>query len=99
MKSKNCPVCNSLKNTVLLNRKKVSVFQNRLFNSRESARNCQKGDLEILVCEDCGFVFNVSFDKSIDLYDQNYNNTQEISELFKKYLDSSINYLISGGGV
>lgn len=98
MKSKNCPVCNSLKNTVLLNRKKVSVFQNRLFNSRESARNCQKGDLEILVCEDCGFVFNVSFDKSIDLYDQNYNNTQEISELFKKYLDSSINYLISGGG-
>ncbi|TAN70536.1 MAG: methyltransferase domain-containing protein [Methylobacter sp.] len=94
-----CPVCESLRLTPFLLRKQVPVHQNLVVTSQETARSVTRGDLDLVVCEDCGFVFNRGFDLSRLAYGEDYDNTQSCSAYFDAYLDGLVKDLVERQGV
>lgn len=95
----NCPVCSSPWLGDFLSRKGVPAHQNLLMNDQQSAREIPRGDLDIMVCHECEFVFNKSFDLSKLKYGDDYENTQTYSPLFEEYLGGLVNYLIFEKGI
>lgn len=94
-----CPVCEMRAASVFLRRENVPVHQNFLFEKEQEAINIARGTLSIAICHHCGFVFNADFDASLLSYDEKYENTQSYSPVFEKYLDDSVDYLVSQRGV
>lgn len=89
-----CPVCSSENIKEFFNKQNVPTNQNYLYNSKLEARTAIKGDLKLCFCEDCEFIFNAKFIDSKVLYEDNYNNTQDASSIFKKYKFEIINKLV-----
>ena len=94
-----CPVCENSRLTPFLQRSQVPVHQNLVVTSQEAARSVTRGELDMVVCEDCGFVFNRAFDLSKLTYGADYDNTQSCSAYFDAYLDGLIKDLIDRQGV
>jgi SAM-dependent methyltransferase len=89
-----CPVCGSASLDYFLQRQGLPVHQNLLMRSQSSARQIERGDLNMFICNECGFVFNHSFDLSKLAYGENYDNTQSHSPYFERYLEERVHYLI-----
>jgi SAM-dependent methyltransferase len=68
-------------------------------SSREAARSVSRGELDLIVCEDCGFVANRAFDLSRLSYGEDYDNTQSHSAYFDAYLDGLVSDLVEKQGV
>lgn len=99
MKQDCCPVCERAKLKSFLQRSKVPVHQNLVLTSQEKARTVKTGLLDLVVCEDCGFIFNQSFDLSLLNYGQDYDNTQSCSAYFDNYLDGLVQDMVERQGV
>src|SRR5581483_8505345 len=84
--TKRCPLCASTTTTPFLRRSGVPVLTNLLIASQEAARQVQRGDIVLLVCHTCGFVFNGAFGTST-LYNEHYENSQAHAPAFESYLD------------
>jgi hypothetical protein len=65
----------------------LPVFQNRMFNSAEEARNCTKGDVVLVQDLETGLIFNQSFQPELMEYDACYQNETAISAQFRKHLE------------
>ncbi|TDT74111.1 methyltransferase family protein [Litoreibacter halocynthiae] len=63
------------------------VFQNRMYNTAEDARNCPRGDIRIVEDLKSGLVRNDTFDPSLVDYDSAYQNEQANSAPFRQHLD------------
>jgi len=94
-----CPVCESESLEGFLHRSGVPVHQNLIFDSEAEACSCARGELEMIVCAACGFVFNRAFDAAKLAYGAHYDNTQSYSPAFDDYLDSLIETLVQQKGV
>lgn len=94
-----CPVCESNRLTPFLQRSQVPVHQNLVVTSQEAARLVARGELDLVVCEDCGFVFNRAFDLSLLAYGEDYDNTQSCSAYFDAYLDGLVKDMVERQGV
>lgn len=92
---KKCPICDSKKYLRITERYGVSPFSNKLFSEKKLAIDVPKCNLLINLCLDCGFIYNEAFDNSIDLYDKDYNNSQNASKLFDNYVNDSVEYLFN----
>ena len=100
MKTKNpCPICDSKKVKSFLNRNEVPVHQNFLFKAKSSAINITKGKLSLVVCRECGFIFNQTFDFSKLKYGNLYDNTQDLSPLFEQHLKDIVQKLINNKNI
>jgi 2-polyprenyl-3-methyl-5-hydroxy-6-metoxy-1,4-benzoquinol methylase len=89
-----CPVCESSSTTPFLFREQVPVHQNLVMNTQEVARNIVRGDLDLVLCEACGFIFNRAFDMQKIMYGEEYDNTQSCSPAFSQYMDNLARYMI-----
>lgn len=94
-----CPVCGCLALFPFLYRDQVPVHQNRVFASRCQAQAASRGDLDVRMCQQCGFVSNRSFDPGRLAYEQDYDNTQSHSGVFDEYLDRLVEDLVVRKGV
>lgn len=94
-----CPVCEQRRLFPFLLRMRVPVHQNLVVARREEARSVTRGELDLVVCEGCGFVFNRAFDLSRLDYGAEYDNTQCCSAYFDAYLDGLVNDLVERLGV
>jgi len=94
-----CPICQSSKTSLFLERFQVPVHQNLLCPSEESARNVKRGKLTLIICEECGFAFNQAFDANLLSYGKDYDNTQVCSSMFRDYIDNLIYHLINERGI
>ena len=65
----------------------LPVFQNRMFQSREAATRCAKGDVELVQSLTTGLIFNKAFDPSLMVYGSDYQNEQACSDVFRRHLD------------
>ena len=92
--SRSCPVCSSHLITRFISRERVPVHQNLLMKDKESAIGIVRGDLNLAGCEECGFIFNQSFEAAKLSYGESYDNTQTCSTAFSNYLDSLARYII-----
>lgn len=64
----------------------LPIFQNRMYESSEEAKNCMRGDIELVEDQLTGLVYNYVFDASLMIYDSSYQNEQGVSPLFLNHL-------------
>lgn len=62
---------------------------------RVTAMNIRRGDLDLVVCENCEFVFNRAFDASQLQYGDSYENAQYHSPSFNAHLDGLVKRLVA----
>ncbi len=89
-----CPVCSSKSLSEFLLRERVPVHQNLLMRDQATAIDIPRGDLALIVCRDCGFIFNRAFDPQKIMYGEDYENTQACSPSFNKYLDELVRRMV-----
>jgi SAM-dependent methyltransferase len=94
-----CPVCRSDSVTTFLERRQVPVHQNLVMKDRQSAIEIQRGNLSLVVCERCGFVFNQAFEPCTLSYGEDYDNSQSFSPVFAEYLSGLVRHLVFERGV
>ena len=63
------------------------VFQNRMYETKEEALNCPKGDIHLVEDLETGLVYNSAFEPDLMKYDEHYQNEQATSPLFQKHLE------------
>ncbi len=97
--SQHCPICRSSTIRGLLFREQVPVQQNLLAKDRFAAINVTRGDLDVVVCEECGFVFNRMFDPGRLGYGEGYEGEPYHSPSFSAYLDELVHHIIAESGV
>lgn len=64
----------------------LPIFQNRMYDSAEAARNCPRGDIILIEDMASGLVRNDAFNASLMEYDKAYQNEQGISPLFRNHM-------------
>ena len=89
----NCPICKNKTDFFYLF-KDESVIQNNPCFSLKKALNCQKGNIDLYGCKNCGFAFNAAFSPKKIKYSFNYDNSQEYSFYFSGYLKRIVKNLI-----
>ncbi len=89
-----CPLCSSIVVTPFLYRSRVPVLTNLLLLTQEAAKQIPRGDIHLVACENCGFVFNCAFEPSA-LYNEGYDNSQAHAPSFERYLDALIHSLVT----
>ena len=90
-----CGVCRSDDVRHVLTLKEMPVSVNTLCRSREEALNVPRGDIELVQCTQCGFIFNRAFDPDKITYTENYENSLFHSELFRQFAEELVERLIS----
>jgi SAM-dependent methyltransferase len=83
-----CPICESPKTRSIDRRPRIPVLLNRVYASPAEARSAQFGALDIWVCDDCGFAWNVAFNAQLVNYDASYENDQTHSPIFLAHVKS-----------
>lgn len=64
------------------------IFQNRMYESKEEAIVCPKGDIRLVEDLETGLVYNEAFSPELMVYDGNYQNEQAVSPVFQHHLEA-----------
>ncbi|WP_275097484.1 class I SAM-dependent methyltransferase [Sedimenticola hydrogenitrophicus] len=65
----------------------LPIFQNRMYQTAEEAKNCPKGNIRLVEDAHTGLVFNAEFQSELMIYDKHYQNEQAVSSLFQRHLN------------
>jgi hypothetical protein len=71
----------------------VPIFQNKVYSTEKEALKAEIGNVQLVQSLHSGFIFNKSFDSSIMNYDENYQNEQSNSFVFKEHLNFVLDLL------
>ncbi|MGR9115419.1 MAG: class I SAM-dependent methyltransferase [Gammaproteobacteria bacterium] len=85
---KQCPVCDSNATSLCIRLAEVPIYCNVLYPFRESALTAPKGDISLMFCQDCGHLFNGTFDAQKIAYSAEYDNSLHYSGRFREYAES-----------
>lgn len=80
-----CPGCGSNALELLYEVRPVPVHSVLLIPTQEAARSYPSGQIELVLCAGCGFIFNRSFDPSLHDYSEYYEETQGFSPTFSRF--------------
>ncbi|CAN5378810.1 class I SAM-dependent methyltransferase [soil metagenome] len=94
-----CPICAHGRFVRFLSRPQVPVHQHLVLATSAEAFGIRRGNLEMVACEECGFVFNAAFDERLLSYGEQYDNSQSHSTVFADYLDGIVRDLVLNRGV
>jgi hypothetical protein len=94
-----CPLCAAAAPRPVFEMRAVPVYCNVLLPTKESALNCNRGDIELGICENCGFVSNMAFDPDLLCYTQDYENSLHFSQRFQQYADALAKDLVRRYGL
>jgi SAM-dependent methyltransferase len=89
-----CPVCGAPEIEVFFTLSETPVLIGDLWPTKETARNCAKGPIELGFCQHCGFIWNLAFDPSRLEYSQAYDNSLHFSPCYSEYAQSTASQLI-----
>lgn len=73
---------------VLYEQRQLPTFQNRMYDTRQEALACPKGDVVLVEDLETGLIYNAAFDPALMTYDEHYQNEQAHSPRFQAHLDS-----------
>jgi len=90
-----CQLCGLPDTLEFLRRSQVPVHQNLLAATEREARSVPRGDLRMMLCASCGFVFNAAFDSSQLTYGEHYENTQSHSPMFAHHMQALARHLLN----
>ena len=80
-----CPSCGSTSLEQVYTVREVPVHSVLLVRSREDALRFPTGDLDLVHCQSCDFLFNSRFDESKLNYSTDYEETQGFSDTFNAF--------------
>jgi 2-polyprenyl-3-methyl-5-hydroxy-6-metoxy-1,4-benzoquinol methylase len=63
----------------------MPVFIGVQWPTREAAQSCPRGDLALVFCGQCGFIWNHRFDPARMQYTQRYDNSLDFSPAFQEF--------------
>nr|WP_321356776.1 class I SAM-dependent methyltransferase [uncultured Draconibacterium sp.] len=95
MKQEICPCCNSYKTEEFFRVKNAPVQSVVTVKSYEEAISIPRMDITLAFCNSCGFIYNSSFDTSIDYYTKGYEDQQGFSPTFTKFITEITNRFIN----
>jgi len=90
-----CAVCDSPQIDLFLTRDNTPVHQHQLLKTEKRALTIGRGDLELMVCNRCGFIFNRAFRFEKLSYNSNYDNSQNYSDSFSQHTLNLVHHLIN----
>lgn len=90
-----CPLCFSMNLENIYRQNETPVFANTVYKSVEKSKRCDKGEINLKLCNNCGFVFNSKLDTKLLKYDKNYDNNRTFSNLYNKYTHNLSQKLIN----
>ncbi|MEE6138729.1 class I SAM-dependent methyltransferase [Mycobacterium sp. 050128] len=73
--------------TQLYEQSDFPIFQNRMYNSVQEARDCPRGDIRLVQNGISGLIYNDAFQPDLMNYDAAYQNEQAHSQLFQSHLE------------
>ena len=83
--SEACPACGGARLESFYFVKNVPVNSCILMTTREEALSYPKGEISLVFCHDCGFVYNAKFDEKLIEYSGRYEETQGYSGTFNVF--------------
>ena len=89
-----CPLCSSEHVLPLYSVLNAPAFQNKVYPTKGIAESVPCGNICLSFCEDCGFVWNATFDPSLLEYDEHYQNEQGYSPMFQSHLQNVCDILL-----
>jgi SAM-dependent methyltransferase len=94
MKRTSCPGCYSPDINEFFVVKNAPVQSIVTIKSYEKAISIPRKDITLAFCNNCGFIFNSSFDTGIDHFTQGYEDQQIFSPTFQKFITEITNRFI-----
>ncbi|MBK7433801.1 MAG: methyltransferase domain-containing protein [Chitinophagaceae bacterium] len=88
-----CPLTGSAHTRVIYTQRSVPLIQNKVYPTREEARNAPCMDVVLAQSLDNGFVFSAGFKESVIDYDMHYQNEQSHSAYFQHHLEQVIDIM------
>ncbi len=82
-----CQACGGSRLESFYEVRDIPVHSCLMVDSREAALAFPRGDLELVFCEDCGFVQNRLFDPAKENYSPDYEETQAFSPRFMRFVE------------
>ena len=77
----------------------VPIFQNKVYITEKEALEAEVGNVHLVQSLQSGFIFNKSFNPKIMNYDENYQNEQSSSSVFKEHLNLVLELLKEQFGI
>jgi SAM-dependent methyltransferase len=65
----------------------VPAYQNKMFDSPETAKGCPSGGVVLVQDMNTGLVFNAAYDRELLSYDESYQNEQGYSLVFQAHMN------------
>jgi hypothetical protein len=91
----NFSTCKNGDCALIVEQKQVPVFQNKVYPSLSEALKAETGKVQLVQSNQSGFIFNRLFNPDIMNYDENYQNEQGNSSVFKEHLSHVLGILKS----
>ena len=89
-----CPVCGGAGSRVFFDLAQQPVLIGVLWPSRDEALSSPKGDLQLVFCPDCGFIYNHRFEPNLLQYSQDYDNSLHFSPVYQEYAEATARNLV-----
>jgi SAM-dependent methyltransferase len=89
-----CTVCGSRRLEEIYEAAAVPVFVNILWPDYDRAVACPKENIRLVLCLECCFIFNTSFNPDLLEYGEGYENTLHYSPRFREYAEMLAGRLI-----
>jgi SAM-dependent methyltransferase len=86
MKHTKCPSCYSDNFEVFFSIPDAPIHSLVTAKTYEEAMNIPQKEIDLAFCNNCGFIFNSSFDTSIDYYTHGYEDQQGFSPTFVRFI-------------
>jgi SAM-dependent methyltransferase len=86
MKHTHCPNCRHADYEDFFNIPAAPVHSLVTIKDKEEALSIPTKPIDLAFCNNCGFIFNSSFDTSLDYYTQGYEDQQGFSPTFVKFI-------------
>jgi SAM-dependent methyltransferase len=80
-----CPACRGRRFAPVVTIQNVPTNSCLMLDSRAEAVSYPRGDIALVFCETCGFIFNRAFDPKLTEYSERYEPTQAYSPTFLKF--------------
>jgi hypothetical protein len=94
MVEQGCPICESEASEPFFSIDRQPVTIGVLYPDPASARECPMGDLQLIYCQSCGFIYNRAFNPADMDYTEEYDNSLHFSPTYQEYARSTAQGLI-----
>jgi SAM-dependent methyltransferase len=93
--TRNCPVCRSALPFKILHIHNIPVLYHGIWEKRDEALSVERGDIDLVICLQCGHVYNQEYDPLKVQYTRGYENSLHYSPHFQNYSNELAKYLIN----